>query len=202
MPLIDRAIYPEAEYPVGQWDYWLFYRERFGDAVRQFENDLSATLAALYRHGSPKAVGKPAPTANVRANGGWFGGDPLPPADPSATILTPDEFAALVDAFTATGISGADAWYMNDAANIAFAGQARNFGRLSLPALFLHGAWDAICEAPDDRLADPMRADCADLTEVTIEVGHMLMVEQPEAVNDAIETWLHGKHLFTQGDER
>ena len=135
-----------------------------------------------------------------RAKGGWFGGDPLPPADPSATILSEVEFAALVAAFTATGFSGADAWYLNDPANIAFAKAAPDFGRLSLPALFLHGAWDTVCETARGRLADPMREDCADLTEVTIEAGHMLMVEQPDAVNAAIETWLRDKQLLEQGD--
>ena len=201
VPLVDRSLYPAAEYPVGQWDYCLFYQERFGEAARIIESDIAGAFSALYRPGSPAAVGKPAITADVRAKGGWFGSDPLPPADPAGTILAPDEFTGLVDAFTATGLSGADAWYMNDAANIAFAKEATGFGRLELPALFLHGAWDTVCETIRSRLADPMRADCGDLTEVTIEAGHMLMVERPDAVNHAIETWLRDKQLFRQGDD-
>lgn len=195
VPLIDRAVYPENEFSVGQWDYWLFYRERFGEAARMMEADVAAALSALYRPGSPADVGRPAATADVRAKGGWFGSDPLPAPNPAATTLMPDEFAALVAAFTATGFSGADAWYLNDAANLAFAAEAPAFGRLTMPALFLHGAWDTICETVHSRLAEPMRADCADLTEATIDAGHMLMIEQPEAVNQAIRTWLHDRQL-------
>ncbi|MGI4796428.1 MAG: alpha/beta fold hydrolase [Janthinobacterium lividum] len=69
-------------------------------------------------------------------------------------------------------------------------------GRIGLPALFLYGAWDTVCETISSAFADPMRADCRDLTEATIEAGHMLMIEQPEAVNHATETWLHNKQLF------
>ncbi len=126
----------------------------------------------------------------------------MPTANSSATILAEDEFATLVDAFTVTGFSGADAWYLSDDANLAFAKEAFDFGRLRLPAQFLHGAWDTVCETVSSRLAEPMRADCVDLTEATIDAGHMLMVERPDAVNSAIETWLREKQLSSRGDEQ
>jgi len=47
LPLVDRALYPVDQYPVGQWDYWLFYREHFGRAAREFEANAEATLALL-----------------------------------------------------------------------------------------------------------------------------------------------------------
>lgn len=194
--LVDRSIYPKARYPVGQWDYWLFYREQFGKAAVQMEADVARTFTALYKPSRKDAFGKPAITADVRARGGWFGVEPLAPADPPSTILTEYEFSAMVAAFTATGFSGANAWYMNDTANMSFADEAPHFGRISRPALFLHGEWDAVCQTVKGRLADPMRADCADLTEDIIPAGHMLMVEQPEAVNSAIERWLSAKRLL------
>ena len=40
-----------------------------------------------------------------------------------------------------------------------------------------------------------MRADCADLCEVTIEGGHELQLERPAEVNAAIEEWLGAKNL-------
>lgn len=199
LPLVDRDLYPEDRYPAGQWDYWLFYRERFGEAVSQVEADIPATLGGLYLPGTPDGVGQPAITAAVRAQGGWFGERGPPPADPERTILATGEFAALADAFGRTGFSGANAWYMHDAANMAFADRARDFGRLTLPALFLHGDWDTVCETARGRLADPMREDCTDLTEVHVEAGHMLMIEQPDAVNAAIGCWLVEKNL--QGEE-
>src|SRR3984885_7938790 len=36
IPLVDRSIYPEAEYPAGQWDYQLFYEENFDKARSTF----------------------------------------------------------------------------------------------------------------------------------------------------------------------
>ena len=40
-----------------------------------------------------------------------------------------------------------------------------------------------------------MREDCADLTEVTIAGGHMLILEQADAVNQVIADWLAIKRL-------
>ena len=42
----------------------------------------------------------------------------------------------------------------------------------------------------DSRLAEPMRRDCADLTEVVVNSGHWMAQEQPVAVNAAIARWL------------
>ena len=92
-------------------------------------------------------------------------------------------YDALVAAFRTTGFRGADAWYLNDAANLAYAAEAPDFGRLRLPVLFLHAAWDPTCDTAHTRLAEPMRADCADLREVTIAGGHELMLECPAEVN-------------------
>jgi hypothetical protein len=40
------------------------------------------------------------------------------------------------------------------------------------------------------RLAEPMRRDCADLTEVVVESGHWMAQENPVAVNAALAKWL------------
>lgn len=105
------------------------------------------------------------------------------------------DFNTLVAAFRSTGFSGADAWYMNDAANLAYAAEAPRFGRLTLPTLFLHATRDVVCDTVHSRLAEPMREDCADLTEVTITGGHELTLECPDEVNEAITGWLSAKHL-------
>ncbi len=196
LPLIDRELYPPDRYPVGQWDYFLHYQENSAQAAADFEADVAATLACLYRTGSPAAVGKPAFTADVRARGGWFGAAHRAPSTPrDEALLTPADFGALVAAFKATGFRGADAWYLNDTENLADAAKAPGGGKLALPVLFLHAAWDTVCETARGRLAEPMRADCADLSEVTIEGGHELMLERPAEVNAAIEDWLLRKKL-------
>ena len=196
LPLIDRKRYPADTYPAGQWDYFLFYREQFATAAQDFEADVAATLAVLYRRGSPEALAQPSLTATIRAQGGWFGPAHRAPAMPrDETLLSQADYDALVAAFRTTGFYGADAWYLNDAANLAYAAEAPDFGRLRLPVLFLHAAWDPTCDTAHTRLAEPMRADCTDLREVTIAGGHELMLERPTEVNAALGAWLAAKNL-------
>jgi len=40
------------------------------------------------------------------------------------------------------------------------------------------------------RLAEPMRRDCAQLTEAVVKSGHWMAQEQPVAVNAALAKWL------------
>jgi pimeloyl-ACP methyl ester carboxylesterase len=82
---------------------------------------------------------------------------------------------------------------MNAAANAAYAAQANNRGKLTLPVLFLHGAYDYTCETIDARLAEPMRGDCTDLTEVIVPSGHWMAQERPIEVNAALVKWLATK---------
>ena len=194
VPLVDRALYPEERYPVGQWDYWLYYREHFGQASRDFEADVRATLALLYRTAPEGRAGKPSLSSGIRAAGGWFGDARQAPSMPrDEAMLSEATFDALVAAFEKTGFAGAGAWYMNDAANMAYASEAANFGRLTLPALFLHAERDHVCDTVHSGLAEPMRGDCADLMEVTLDAGHELMLECSGEVNAAIENWIDAR---------
>jgi pimeloyl-ACP methyl ester carboxylesterase len=42
-------------------------------------------------------------------------------------------------------------------------------------------------------LAEPMRRDCSELTEVVVKSGHWMAQEQPVAVNAALAKWLAAK---------
>jgi pimeloyl-ACP methyl ester carboxylesterase len=191
LPLVDRDLYPADAFPYGQWDYIRFYQESFERAKHDFEADVVATLAMMYRRASASAVGKRAMTSTVRARGGWFGSAGRAPAtDPETVLLPPEDFEALVAAFRANGFHGPAAWYVNDAANVAYAAEAPNDGRIGSPVLFVHAAWDVVCETIRSRLAEPMRADCSDLTEATLAGGHELMLECPDDVNATIAKWL------------
>ncbi|WP_431233643.1 alpha/beta fold hydrolase [Mycolicibacterium psychrotolerans] len=194
--LVDRAIYPADEYPDGQWDYYRYYTTHFEAAVADLDADHAATLASVYRPGSPAAARKVSPTAVVTRNGGRFGSAhraPPTPADPA--LWPPDDFDVLVQAFEAHGFRGPCAWYTNDDANIAYALTAPNGGRLSQPVLFVNGEWDPICSITGNRQGDPMRAACVDLTVTNLTGGHWLPVECKYELTETIRSWLRSKDL-------
>jgi pimeloyl-ACP methyl ester carboxylesterase len=193
LPLIDRTIYPEAEYPVGQWDYQYFYAENFEKAHKAFEVDIRRVVKTLFRKGNPDGVGKPAFTASIRRNGGWFGGGPWPDLPRDGDVLTEQDMETYIAALTKNGFFGPDAWYMNNERNAGYAGRAKSGGKLSMPVLFLHGAYDTTCETMTSRLPEPMRRDCADLTEVVVKSGHWMAQERPADVNAALAKWLAAK---------
>jgi pimeloyl-ACP methyl ester carboxylesterase len=191
IPLVDRSIYPEVQFPAGQWDYQLFYRENFEKARATFEGDVKATVKALFRAGSPDGKGAPFVTAFVRANQGWFGPLPQAPDLPrDASVITEEDLHKYASALERNGFFGPDSWYMNAERNMEFAKDAKHGGRIVLPVLFLHAAYDYVCATVGTRLADPMREHCANLTEATVLSGHWMAQEKPLDVNAAIAKWL------------
>jgi pimeloyl-ACP methyl ester carboxylesterase len=191
---IDRSIYPEAEFPAGQWEYQLFYRESFDRARTVFEADVAATMKALLRKGNPDGKGKPSRTAFVRKDNGWFGGRAAAPDLPLDTdLVTQADLDTYVAALTRNGFSGPNAWYVNPDANTAWQDMSVNDGRLDMPVLFLHGEYDYTCETISSRLADPMRQRCGDLTETVVRSGHWMAQEKPVAVNAALAKWIATK---------
>ena len=152
---------------------------------------MTATVKALFRKGAPAGRKKPARTATTRRDGGWFGGAAQAPDVPrDADVLTEADLAAYAAALGRTGFAGPDSWYMNHDRNVAYARRAAGGGKLAMPVLFLHGAFDYTCETMDSRLAEPMRRDCADLEEVVVQSGHWMAQEAPVAVNAALTHWL------------
>jgi pimeloyl-ACP methyl ester carboxylesterase len=61
--LVDRQLYPADQYPDGQWDYYRFYLTHFDQTVSDCDADIPATLASIYRSGSPASAGKVSPSA-------------------------------------------------------------------------------------------------------------------------------------------
>jgi pimeloyl-ACP methyl ester carboxylesterase len=108
-------------------------------------------------------------------------------------VLTEADEHAYAAALARNGFFGPDSWYMNGPANMAYAARAKARRRLEMPALFLHGAYDQVCATVGTRLADPMRAHCADLTEAVVPSGHWMAQEKPLAVNAALARWLASK---------
>ena len=191
---VDRSIYPIDKYAVGQWDYFFFYQEHFDKARSDFEGNVAATVKLLFRKGNPAGAGKPAFTASIRANGGWFGGAQAAPDLPrDADVLTESDVDVYTESLTRNGFTGPDSWYMNNEANAAFGRKSLDGGRISLPVLFLHAEYDYTCQTVTGTLANPMRASCPDLTEMVVATGHWMAQENPVVVNKALTAWISAK---------
>jgi pimeloyl-ACP methyl ester carboxylesterase len=191
LPLIDRNLYPAAQYPDGQWDYYRFYLTHFDQTVTDFNADIPATLAAIYRAGNPAAVGEVYRSALVSRRGGWFGSAQRAPATPPDPTLWPAaDFDALVGAFRVTGFRPANSWYLNDTANIAYAHAAPDGGRLRRPVLFVNGEFDGICDITRGRLGEPMRSTCPGLSVTNLSAGHWLPLERKTELVQSICSWV------------
>tara|TARA_R110002096_G_scaffold35718_12_gene100471 strand:+ start:1857 stop:2885 length:1029 start_codon:yes stop_codon:yes gene_type:complete len=191
LPLIDRTVYPEAEYPVGQWEYQRFYEESFDAAIAPFDADPYRAVKALFRAGSAKGRGLPSRTAAVRKDGGWFGGvDVAPDVPRDPAVLSEADLSIYAAALARNGFFGPSSWYMNHARNAEYAARAANDGRLEMPVLFLAASYDYTCECIDSRLAEPMHGLCSDLTWREIASGHWMAQEKPVEVNAALVHWL------------
>ena len=190
-PLIDRNLYPADQYPDGQWSYYRFYLTHFGQTVADFDADIPATLAAIYRQGDPAAVGKVYRSALVAQRGGWFGSAHRAPAMIPDPALWPDaDFDALVAAFRGTGFRPANAWYLNDPANTAYARAAPNGGRLRQPVLFINGDLDGLCDITRSRLGESMQVACADLSVTGLQAGHWLPLERKRELVQSLRSWV------------
>jgi pimeloyl-ACP methyl ester carboxylesterase len=196
LPLIDRKLYPADQYPDGQWSYYRFYLTRFDQTVIDFNADIPATLALIYRRGDPAFVGKVYRSALVTSHGGWFGSARRAPATPPDPALWPPaDFDALVEAFRVTGFRPGNSWYLNDTANIAYAQAAPDGGRLRQPVLFVNGEFDGICDITRSRLGEPMRRTCQDLSVTNLAGGHWLPLERKTELIQVIRSWLKTKEL-------
>jgi pimeloyl-ACP methyl ester carboxylesterase len=191
LPLIDRDRYPQETLKYGQWDYFRYYSVAFDEVVADFEANVPGSISVFFRRGVPESIGEVARTALISANGGWFGAAHRAPDVPrDKAVLSEEDFDALVLAFTATGFRGANSWYLNDEANLAYAATAPDGGKLRMPVLFVHARWDPTCLTLGTALADPMRADCDDLTEAVVDSGHYVSLENPEGLESSLESWL------------
>lgn len=196
IPLIDRDIYPADEYPDGQWDYYRYYTTHFESAVADLDADLVSSLASIFQPGDPTGVGKVSPNALISRNGGRFGpAHRAPSTRPDPAIWPPEDFDVLVQTFERHGFRPGCAWYLNDAAAIAYARTALDGGRLSQPVLFVNGDFDQICTIVGNQLGDPMRAACHDLTVVRMPAGHWLPLERKQDHIEAVRAWLRAKDL-------
>ncbi len=190
LTLVDRKLYPESEYPAGQWDYMRYYEESFAEAIAPMDANVYKFLKLAFRKGNPAGEGKPAITATARRNHGMLGGTVVPDVPRDADILSEEDLSIYAAALERNGFFGPSSWYVNHPANAEYAKSARNDGYLDMPVLFLNARYDYVCECTHSRLAEPMRRYCRNLNELTIRSGHWMAQEKPREVNAAIAEWL------------
>lgn len=189
--LVDRELYPEEEFPFGQWDYMQHYREDFDEATASMDANPGNMVRLLFRKGTPEGRGQPAATATTRKNGGWFGGLDEPPLMPMDTDVIDEESHSIYTAGLAqNGFFGPNAWYMNHDANAVFFSSASTPETLDMPVLFIHASYDYVCYTIEGKLAEPMRERCNNLIEKTVDSGHWMAQEKPMEVNRHLVQWL------------
>lgn len=102
-------------------------------------------------------------------------------------LLSPEELAVYVEAFTRTGFTGGIDWYRNLDRNWETTA-ALDGARIGVPSLMVTAEWDV---ALPPALAEPMRALVDDLEIHPIpRCGHWTPQEQPDALNAVLVDWL------------
>jgi len=191
--LVNRDIYPIADFPAGQWEYMRHYQDNFAMATAEFDRDPERVLRILFRKGDPAGFGQPAATAFVYANRGWFseGGQGEIPHFPIDTdVISPVELALYAQGLERNGFFGPDSYYMNHERNADYAASACRNGYLEMPVLFIGAKWDYTCDTVNSTMTDPMVEYCTNLTQRLIYSGHWMAQEQPLAVNAELAHWL------------
>lgn len=193
---VDRQRYPAETYPYGQFDYMVFYERCPDRSTAVFDAAPASSVKALFRRGRPDVHTRPAPTAMITANGGWFGGaDRAPDLPLDTAVLTAGDHAELTASLARNGFHGPTAYYLNHRANAGYADQAVHGGALAMPVLFIGAAYDAVADLTSHSMLLPMRQLCADLTEAIVPAGHWLHLEAAAQVNEQLADWLANRVL-------
>jgi len=198
--IVNRDIYPEDQYPYGQWAYQVFYEQHFEKATAWFDQDKAAVLRLCYSDkANPEELGKPAFTATVLQDGGWFGGIPspppksiIPPGGSHLDSLPEEDVREMEEDFEKNTFFGPDAYYMNHKANRTWIlANSKEGGLLRMPVLFIEAKFDAVVDtAVNPKFTEPMKELCENLSLASIDAGHWVALEKPEDTTATIARWL------------
>ncbi|OAP54371.1 hypothetical protein AYL99_11472 [Fonsecaea erecta] len=195
----NRELYPEEEYPHAQWSYQIFYEDpdNYDKAVAFFDKHVDRFLKVIYAR--PRKLeddrDKPAFTANVVKDGGWFGGAECPPEtgteELGESLVDDDTHKSLVEAFSQGGFWSPTAYNLNHDVNLTWCEDwSVNEGVVSVPVLFIEARNDPVAGTYNSKLCEPMNSFCRKLTTVSINAGHWVALEAPQETNAAIVRWI------------
>ena len=192
--LVNRDLYPEDEYPYGQFEYMKYYELHPEESVKAYESVTDKISKALYCPHDPSNWGKPSVrTARLLRDGGWFGGKPesVPDVPLEYTFLDQQFYDNIVASHKKHGWFPATAYYLNHDVNTEYAKSEKNGGVLDFPVLYIDAKHDAVCSpSTSPKMGESQRKAVKNLSYETIEAGHWVMLEKPREVNKVLETWL------------
>ena len=188
--LVDRKLYPESEFPYGQWEYMRFYEENFAAATDPMDANVRKFLKLAFRKGDPSGEHQRAATSMARKGRGLFGSANIPDVPRDGDVITEEDLSVYASALERNGFFGPSSWYMNHLINAAYGRKSLHDGQLDMPVLFIAALYDYVCESVHSRLGEPMRAHCRNLHEEIIKAGHWVAQEKPREVNAALVKWL------------
>ncbi|KAJ5759687.1 hypothetical protein N7520_006843 [Penicillium odoratum] len=186
LPLVNREIYPADEYEMGQWDYMKMYEENFEKSIDWFDSDIAGFCTAMLQKPGPRPDRyAPDRFSKVRKIG-WFNGLPKPPSveQLGPPVLLADVADSFIKDMQKTGFWPGSAYYLHHKRNAEYNGKKER--KLTQPVMFIHGLWDLVLDTKSSRLIEPMRENCSNLTEVTIDAAHFVSFEKPAEVNAAL----------------
>lgn len=202
---INREIYPEDEYPYGQWDYQVFYEQSGDKATKEFNDNSALATKLVFSKANPANFKKPALTAGVTKNGSWFTGRGPPDIPLEYTVLDEEMYGILTEALGRNGWHGATAYYLNHKRNQEYNRDenVKNGGVLEMPVLYIDAKYDNVCSIEQTpSLMGPTRRLCKDLEETVVEAAHWANMEKPDECNAYIEAFLKKRDLVPKEGQK
>jgi pimeloyl-ACP methyl ester carboxylesterase len=197
---IDRDLYPENEYPYGQWDYMYYYYENFASACQQMEEDPHKMIKLNFTKPSDEfkgcfnaGIGAKSMTASIRNNGGWFkhanfnGLNSIPDVTVDSDLITESEAQIYGDSLKKNGFFGPNSWYVNGESNDQYAKELKEFTTIDCPVLFVQAKFDSVLTS---NFNTHNKMVCTNLTEKEIASGHWMAREKPNQTNVVLKEWL------------
>jgi pimeloyl-ACP methyl ester carboxylesterase len=166
-------------------NHYIVHFQRPGVADAALARDVDRVFTKLVRRGVPLSEVEARLAARGRMpNLVELIEDPESLGEP---LLSEEERAVYVDAFTRTGFTGGINWYRNMDRNWETTPQLDG-ARITVPSLMVLAEWDAALR-PEMASAMPSLVD--DLEMVTIaRCGHWTQQEHPEELNGIMVDWL------------
>jgi pimeloyl-ACP methyl ester carboxylesterase len=197
---IDRELYPENEYPYGQWDYMYYYYENFALACKQMEEDPHKMIKLNFTKPSDEfkgcfnaGIGAKSMTASIRNNGGWFkhanfnGLNSIPDVPVDSDLISESEAQIYGNFLEKNGFFGPNSWYVNGEKNDQYAKELNQFTTIDCPVLFIQATYDSVLTS---NFNTHNKMVCTNLTEKEVKSGHWMAREKPIETNKIIKDWI------------